>query len=149
MRLTGIHEVFAAAWHLLADCKSPSAETSELLRYANTKDEPGTAALEPWLSQVAEPFFGGDQSVVVINRNTHPHLVDHTLNIAPAIPAAYAIEWFARAAKSRVSSAQTLELKDVKVLKGVIADGFDDGVNLELRIVVTNKKNNCCQPFVR
>ena len=96
MHRTGIHEVYAAAWHILADCQSPSTETSELLRYTDTKKERDTEAPGPWLRQVAELFFNRDHRLILINRNTHPQLADHVVKDAPVIPVAYVIEWFTR-----------------------------------------------------
>jgi len=132
---TGIHEVYAAAWHILVDRTSPSAETEKLLRHATAKSESDGAPLEPWLSEVAELFLGTDRDLIVVNRDTHPHLADHTVDDAPVIPVAYAIEWFARAATTAVGDQQSVGLRDVKVLNGVVASGFHDGLDLELRIV--------------
>ena len=141
MHRTGIHEVYAAAWHILADCQSPSTETSELLRYTNTKNERDSTTPEPWLRQVAELFFNRVDRLVVINRHTHPQLADHVVKDAPVIPVAYVIEWLTRVAQPQLGSDQTVELSDVKVLKGVVADGFDNDISLELRIVISNEKN--------
>ena len=138
---TGIHEVYAAAWHILADCQSPSTETSELLRYTDTKKERDTEAPGPWLRQVAELFFNRDHRLILINRNTHPQLADHVVKDAPVIPVAYVIEWLTRVAQPQLGSDQTVELSDVKVLKGVVADGFNNDISLELRIVISNEKN--------
>ena len=132
---TGVHEVYAAAWQLLVDRASPSAETEELRRHATATSESDTTSLGPWLSDVAERFLGSDRDLLVINKETHPHLVDHTVDEAPVIPVAYAIEWFARAAQTAVGDGQSVGLRDVKVLNGVVASGFHDGQNLELRIV--------------
>ena len=132
---TGTHEVYAAAWHILVDCPSPSAETEQLRRHATAKRESDAAPLGPWLSEVAERFLGTDRSLIVVSRDTHPHLADHTVDDAPVIPVAYAIEWFLRAAKTEVGDGQSVGLRDVKVLNGVVANGFDEGLDLELRVV--------------
>ena len=132
---TGVNEVYAAAWHILVDRTSPSAETERLRRYASTKSESDAASLGPWLREVAELFLETDRSLIVVNRDTHPHLADHTVDDAPVIPVAYAVEWFARAAQKAIGDGQPVELRDLKVLNGVVADGFHDGLDLELQIV--------------
>ena len=134
-RLTGVNEVYSTAWNILAERTSPSAETKELQHYANTNSKPATDALEPWLQKVAMLLLRNDQSLVMINQDTHPQLVDHTLNSDPVIPVAYAIEWLSRAAQLTIGDGRKVELNNVNVLNGVVADGFNDGVSLELRIV--------------
>ena len=51
------------------------------------------------------------------------------------------IEWLTRVAQPQLGSDQTVELHDVKVLNGVVADGFENDISLELRIVISNEKN--------
>ena len=90
---------------------------------------------------MAELFQETDRSHIVVNRDTHPHLVDHTVDDAPVIPVAYAVEWFARAAQKAIGDGQPVGLRDLKVLNGVVADGFHDGLDVELRIVATPEQS--------
>ncbi len=131
---TNVNEVYAAAWHILTDRIAPSAETERLRRYAASRNETDAASLGPWLREVADLFLGTPRSLIVVNQNTHPHLADHAVNGTPVVPVAYAIEWLARAAQEAIGADQAVELRDIRVLSGVVVDGFGDGSDLELRI---------------
>lgn len=129
---TGVHEVHAAAWEILRDCAAPSAETERLLAHGAGGSD--GSSLGSWLANVAELLVGSDDDLVVVNRDTHPHLADHAIGAVPVVPVAYAVEWFARAANGSVGPGRPFALLDVQVLNGVAADGFHDGGDLELRV---------------
>jgi acyl transferase domain-containing protein/3-hydroxymyristoyl/3-hydroxydecanoyl-(acyl carrier protein) dehydratase/1-acyl-sn-glycerol-3-phosphate acyltransferase len=139
---TGVHEVHAAAWEILLDCPSPSAETQLLLRHESSGLDPDAAPLGPWLGAVAELLLGSDGELVVVNRDTHPHLADHAVGGTPVVPVAYAVEWFARDAQTSFGPGRSFALCDVQVLNGVVADGFHDGSDLELRVQASTENGH-------
>jgi 3-hydroxymyristoyl/3-hydroxydecanoyl-(acyl carrier protein) dehydratase len=72
------------------------------------------------------------------DRGSHPHLADHAINGTPVVPVAYALEWFARAAAAHRPDRRLVELTDIRVLKGLVLDGFDDGHGLEAVVTVSD-----------
>ncbi len=70
---------------------------------------------------------------VVVNQASHPQLIDHAVNGTPVVPVVYVLEWFARAATEFAGEDfQLEELNDVQVLKGLVADQFLSGGDLNL-----------------
>ncbi|MSP54215.1 MAG: SDR family oxidoreductase [Myxococcales bacterium] len=68
------------------------------------------------------------RSIVVrtVASSSHSYLRDHTVDDRPVLPVVMALEWFVqRAGELRPGMAVTVE--DVKVLKGVVLDHFDNG----------------------
>jgi len=140
---TGCDEVFATAWQILADAAAPSEETLTLrgAAAAGTYRSDGTAQGD-WLGDIANLVFGPKgptqstetATTVVVNRSTHPQLGDHVVNGVPVVPAVYVLEWFARSAAAHEPDLVLRNLTDLRVLKGLLADSYDLGGDLELNI---------------
>jgi Polyketide synthase dehydratase len=67
---------------------------------------------------------------VRINQQSHPFLEDHRIQNMPVLPAVEAVELFLRAARAQGSRLKELVCENLKVLKGVLLDGFYDAGNL-------------------
>ncbi len=80
------------------------------------------------------------RSIITVNRASHPHLVDHAINDTPVVPVVYALEWFARAACAHAPDLHLAELSGLKVLKGLVAEEFDRGGDLDLVVSVHSEK---------
>lgn len=152
---TGADEAFAAAWQVLDTADRPSEETQVLRAAARAGHyrSDGTPRGD-WLATVAELFFGprgpevakagtaqpssesASRTSIKVNRSSHPQLVDHAIGAKPVVPVAYALEWLARSAVAHAAPLHLLELADVRVLKGLVLDGYADGDDLDL--VVTS-----------
>ena len=70
---------------------------------------------------------------VQVNGETHPYLVDHSINGTPIVPVVLAIEWFGRAARAIHPDLQLAGLRGLKVLKGIPVSDLARG--LRLRVV--------------
>lgn len=146
---SGVHEVFAAIWQILKDSENVSQQTKQL-RIAATN---GTATdrtgdfdgsqLGEWLNKLAALLLGPtktvsnagtyDKTKLVVNQQSHPHLIDHAVNGTPVVPVAYVVEWFARVANEfAVGDLRLQSLNNVQVLKGLVADQYRDGGDLNL-----------------
>jgi hypothetical protein len=64
------------------------------------------------------------------------HLADHGPAGAPVVPIAVAMEWLARAVRRERSSAATMVLRDVRVLKPISLDSFPD---TDRRLLVSSR----------
>ncbi|WP_437497262.1 SDR family oxidoreductase [Sorangium sp. So ce1099] len=64
---------------------------------------------------------------VAVNGRSHPYLGDHRVGGRPVVPVAMAIEWFARATRSFRHDAGPLVLRDLKVLRGIKLEHFENG----------------------
>jgi acyl carrier protein/NADP-dependent 3-hydroxy acid dehydrogenase YdfG len=64
---------------------------------------------------------------VRVGPDTHPQLRDHTVAGVPVAPIVLALEWFARAAAAARPDLAVVAVEDVKVLRGIKLDRFDDG----------------------
>ncbi len=84
------------------------------------------------------PAPGSSQMAFRVDNTTHPHLVDHAVGIVPVVPVVYAMEWFARAAAAHRPDLHIVELSDLRVLKGLVIDGFADGAGLDVVVTVTD-----------
>jgi hypothetical protein len=99
--------------------------------------------LGDWLNKLATLLLGPTSAAsnadtfrktkVVVNQQSHPHLIDHSVNGTPVIPVAYVVEWFARAASEfAVGNLRLQSLNNVQVLKGIVADKYRNGGDLNL-----------------
>ncbi len=84
------------------------------------------------------PALGSSQMTFRVDNSTHPHLVDHSVGGVPVVPVVYAMEWFARAAAAHRPDLHIAELSDLRVLKGLVIDGFADGAGLDVVVTVTD-----------
>ena len=143
-RRTGCDEVFATAWQILTKTADPSPETTTLRQAAEAGAyrSDGTATGD-WLGDVAKLLFGphgptisstSSEITVVVNQSTHPQLVDHAVNGVPVVPAVYVLEWFLHCAGAHDTDLVVTELTNVKVLKGLVAEAYNRGGDLELTI---------------
>ncbi len=143
----GAHEVFAAAWEVLQDCKQPSEDTQILRRSAASMrhvfDQTDHGR---WLGNVASLLFGPTGTLVPgqttrrtvsLNRTEHPQLLDHMVNGTVVVPVAYVIDWFARAAAEHAPHLTITELTDIRVLNGLVADGFETGNDVAVELSAT------------
>jgi acyl transferase domain-containing protein len=64
------------------------------------------------------------------------HLADHGPAGAPVVPIAVAMEWLARAVRRERSSAATMVLRDVRILKPISLDSFPD---TDRRLLVSSR----------
>ncbi|MGH1345637.1 MAG: SDR family oxidoreductase, partial [Nannocystales bacterium] len=62
---------------------------------------------------------------VVVDRKSHPFLLDHSIAGTPVVPVAFAVEWFSRAARAACPELQLAGLRDVSVLRGIPLQDFD------------------------
>ncbi len=62
---------------------------------------------------------------VVVDRESHPFLVDHSIAGTPVVPVAFAVEWFSRAARAACPGLKLAGLHDVSVLRGISLKDFD------------------------
>ncbi len=142
---TGGNEVFAAAWQILqqADDVHDEAQILRDAAAAGTYRPDGTPRGE-WLGGMAALLLGAgsvgvgsERQAFTVGRSSHPHLVDHSVNGTPVVPVACVLEWFARAAIAHAPDLYLAELFDLRVLKGVVADGYAAGD--DLRLLVTSR----------
>ncbi len=61
------------------------------------------------------------------DKASHPYLADHTIAGVPVVPVVMALEWFARAASSFRPDLALASFEDIKVLRGIKLQGFDNG----------------------
>ncbi|MBV1858415.1 MAG: SDR family oxidoreductase, partial [Nannocystaceae bacterium] len=62
---------------------------------------------------------------VVVDRQSHPFLLDHSIAGMPVVPVAFAVEWLSRAARAACPELQLAGLRDVSVLRGIPLQDFD------------------------
>ena len=67
----------------------------------------------------------GERVDVVVDRQSHPFLVDHSIQGTPVVPVAFAVEWFSRAARAACPGLKLAGLRDVSVLRGISLKDFD------------------------
>jgi NAD(P)-dependent dehydrogenase (short-subunit alcohol dehydrogenase family) len=70
---------------------------------------------------------------ILVNASTHPFLDGHRIKGAAVVPAVMALEWFARAASALRAELVVTGCRDLRVLRGIPVDGFDQR---GLRLVV-------------
>jgi NADP-dependent 3-hydroxy acid dehydrogenase YdfG len=78
-------------------------------------------------------FDGEERFEILVNAATLPQLTGHRIapGGVPVVPAAFVVEWFFRAAQECFPSLVARGARDVKVLRGVTVEGFDErGVHL-------------------
>ncbi len=80
---------------------------------------------------------GPDELVLAVDvsRHSHPWLADHAIQGVPVVPVVLAVEWFARAARAFRSDLHLAGIEQVKVLRGVRLQGFDDAGDRLLVVV--------------
>jgi hypothetical protein len=64
---------------------------------------------------------------VAVDQRSHAYLTDHRVAGKPVLPVAIAIEWMTRAARAFRPGAASVGLRDLKVLRGVKLDHFENG----------------------
>jgi len=64
---------------------------------------------------------------VTVGGSSHPYLRDHRVGGKPVVPVAMAIEWMSRAARAVRPEGAPLVLRDLKVLRGIKLDHFENG----------------------
>jgi hypothetical protein len=62
---------------------------------------------------------------VIVDRKSHPYLEDHSIQGTPAVPVAFVIEWFSRAAGAFRPDLLLVGLEDLKVLRGISLGNFE------------------------
>ncbi|MEM6296167.1 MAG: SDR family oxidoreductase, partial [Myxococcota bacterium] len=63
---------------------------------------------------------------VMVDRHSHPFLVDHSIQGTPVVPVAFAVEWFSRAARAACPQLALVGLRDVTVLRGISLQDFHE-----------------------
>ncbi|MCM2256302.1 MAG: SDR family NAD(P)-dependent oxidoreductase [Vicinamibacteria bacterium] len=72
---------------------------------------------------------------LAVNSRTEPLLADHTVAGAPVVPAAFALDWFARAALALRSDLRLAAVRDLKVVRGIRVTDFEGrGTRLTLSV---------------
>jgi NAD(P)-dependent dehydrogenase (short-subunit alcohol dehydrogenase family)/acyl carrier protein len=64
---------------------------------------------------------------IMVGKETHPYLEDHSIHGTPVVPVTMVIEWFCRAAKAFGPELVLGRLLDLKVLRGVSLENFAEG----------------------
>jgi NADP-dependent 3-hydroxy acid dehydrogenase YdfG/acyl carrier protein len=64
---------------------------------------------------------------VTVGGRSHPYLGDHRVGGKPVVPVAMAIEWMSRAARAVRPEGAPLVLRDLKVLRGIKLEHFENG----------------------
>ena len=64
---------------------------------------------------------------VEVGGRTHPYLRDHRVGGKPVVPVAMAIEWMSRAARACGPDGDAVVLRDLKVLRGIKLEHFENG----------------------
>jgi len=76
-----------------------------------------------------------EKGALVLNHRftprSDPYLVDHTIDGKPVLPMAGAVEWFASVAQAGWSDWTVCEVRDLRVLKGVVIP--EGGVDVQIR----------------
>jgi NAD(P)-dependent dehydrogenase (short-subunit alcohol dehydrogenase family) len=94
-----------------------------------------------------QPLHGGKEPTgeerfdVLVNATTHPFLDGHRIKGAAVVPAVMALEWLARAATAFCPKLVVTGCRDLKVLRGIPVEGFDQrGLRLvvHLRTIATD-----------
>ncbi|WP_394833700.1 SDR family oxidoreductase [Pendulispora rubella] len=62
-----------------------------------------------------------------VNRDSHPFLIDHSVGGRVVLPMVMALDWLVRAARDGSPEARCIELRDLKVLRGIKLDRYDSG----------------------
>jgi hypothetical protein len=83
--------------------------------------EPKAEALNP---QSEGRVFSMD---VVVGKETHPYLSDHSIQGTPVVPVTMVIEWFSRVAQAFGPELVLARLLDLKVLRGISLPNFVAG----------------------
>ena len=63
---------------------------------------------------------------VRVAADTHPYLVDHTIDDTPVLPVVMVLEWFTRAAAALYPEMQVAACRNLRVLRGVPLAGFGE-----------------------
>ena len=63
---------------------------------------------------------------VLVSARTYPHLEDHRIKDHPTLPVVLAVEWFYRLAAQRYPGLCVGSCKDLRVLKGLVLNRFDN-----------------------
>ncbi|HQY65516.1 MAG TPA: SDR family oxidoreductase, partial [Polyangiaceae bacterium] len=63
---------------------------------------------------------------LTVSASTHPQLASHRIQGKPVLPMVLAVEWFARLARALFPERASVQLRDVRVVRGVTLAGFDD-----------------------
>jgi acyl carrier protein len=69
-----------------------------------------------------------------VSLDAYPYLADHAINGTPVVPVALALEWLARAARSRRPDLRVIGCEDLRVLRGIRLGEPGTGV-MEVRVV--------------
>jgi NAD(P)-dependent dehydrogenase (short-subunit alcohol dehydrogenase family) len=67
---------------------------------------------------------------VRVSAATHPQLASHRIQGKPVLPMVLALEWFARLGRALVPGAASVELRNARVVRGIVLDKFDGEGNL-------------------
>jgi len=70
---------------------------------------------------------------VMVGRDSHPYLSDHSIRATPVVPVVLAIEWFGRAARAFAPELTVAALRNLQVLRGIPLRDFESG---KLHLVV-------------
>jgi len=87
---------------------------------------------------------------ITVTAASHPQLESHRIQGKPVLPVVMAVEWFARLARALFPERPSVQLRDVRVVRGIVLAGYDGtgdhftllattgakGVELELRDAV-------------
>ncbi|WP_394844171.1 SDR family NAD(P)-dependent oxidoreductase [Pendulispora brunnea] len=62
-----------------------------------------------------------------VDRSSHPFLVDHSVGSRVVLPMVMALDWLVRAAHDGWPESRCIELRDLKVLRGIKLERYDTG----------------------
>ncbi len=80
---------------------------------------------------------------VVVDRTSHPFLADHSIRGTPVVPVVMAIEWFSRAARAFRPQLALNGLKNLKVLRGIPLQNFEQHQKLVVNCSQRSNGNGC------
>ncbi len=64
---------------------------------------------------------------ICVDRASHPYLQGHSIDGVPVVPVVLVVEWFARAARAYRPDLQLEGVHDLKVLKGIRLEHYNNG----------------------
>ncbi|WP_420452267.1 beta-ketoacyl synthase N-terminal-like domain-containing protein [Ilumatobacter sp.] len=78
---------------------------------------------------------------IAVDLDLHPELIDHAVDGVPVVPVALVLEWFTSLATRRRRDLHLDALVELRVLAGVVLDGFSSGRRRELVARVVGERS--------
>ena len=130
--------VAAGADAFVAELMAPSTDDVEIVIGGGDAELKGSAGIGGGVLAHLE---------ITVNARTQPQLESHRIQGKPVLPMVLAVEWFARLTRSLFPERASVQLRDIRVMRGIVLSDFDgigdrfnlraiagaQGVELELR----------------